>query len=669
MADKIYDLLISYPDFQLNQIIDPDAVDTNNGQIVTKVNQLVEGVNTLTQGGTGASNITLQPSTLFPEANTIQKAHDSISTYIKDNRDDINTVTAQANATDTRVDNIESVNTTQDNTLENHTSRLATQEAMTVTQNNRLDTLEAIESDTRLEQLESSTHLLHSALNAHDTRIQQNTDKGNDNRSRIDALGEGILTNIHELADHEQRVVILELKDELDEDWVQSVSDRVTANTDELIKQQEQLDDIAQISPNAELVQARESLNYGTAYNTLKQRLDDTEIFVGTDIQENERTQINFNVTGEDSTETWVDNVKLGDLVKHNASEDVHPILIANHELDSHSHPDIRTAMNDFVTNVELNQEIAELTDSMIESINVVDTKVDENAEQINILEGKLIGIGATGKPINDIEDANVSGFYMGRDVTGVPTSLPVTMIVDVYDYNFKTAYVISNIHNTPLYIGTRNVAGWAWQTVATTEKTDELQDEINILSTDRGYKTTKQVSNTVNLENGIYTTEASTADAPDDGLYALSVFNRNASYHAQLAMRVANNGGQIIEPTLYFRGENDKTRDGWKQIATTERTEILSDDFRNGWKNVEGGYANLTVVKNGNTVSVSGYITNPSIRENPIIFNIPIGFRPTKRTVVSTGYGYEIHLSGDVQIWETFSANARLGICFSYNI
>ena len=40
--DKILDLSIAYPDFQLNQIIDPEQIDLNNSQMVAKINNLIQ---------------------------------------------------------------------------------------------------------------------------------------------------------------------------------------------------------------------------------------------------------------------------------------------------------------------------------------------------------------------------------------------------------------------------------------------------------------------------------------------------------------------------------------------------------------------------------------------------------------------------------------------------
>ena len=54
----IYTLNISYPDFRLNEIMDPEQFDINNNEIVTKVNEIIAAVNAQTSdGGVKTANI------------------------------------------------------------------------------------------------------------------------------------------------------------------------------------------------------------------------------------------------------------------------------------------------------------------------------------------------------------------------------------------------------------------------------------------------------------------------------------------------------------------------------------------------------------------------------------------------------------------------------------
>lgn len=64
----ILNLNISYPDFQLGDVIDPQSFDLNNSEIVTKINEIKEVVNLLTDGTTGASNVSL--ASIAPFAST-----------------------------------------------------------------------------------------------------------------------------------------------------------------------------------------------------------------------------------------------------------------------------------------------------------------------------------------------------------------------------------------------------------------------------------------------------------------------------------------------------------------------------------------------------------------------------------------------------------------------
>lgn len=53
----INSLTISYPDFKLNDVIDPDQFDTNNSQIVGKINEVITEVNSVSSSITGKANL------------------------------------------------------------------------------------------------------------------------------------------------------------------------------------------------------------------------------------------------------------------------------------------------------------------------------------------------------------------------------------------------------------------------------------------------------------------------------------------------------------------------------------------------------------------------------------------------------------------------------------
>jgi len=55
------ELSISFPDFKLNEVINPEEFDTNNSEIVNKINALIEVMNKITDsttdGDSGADNV------------------------------------------------------------------------------------------------------------------------------------------------------------------------------------------------------------------------------------------------------------------------------------------------------------------------------------------------------------------------------------------------------------------------------------------------------------------------------------------------------------------------------------------------------------------------------------------------------------------------------------
>lgn len=58
---KINNLSISYPDFVLNTTIEPEQFDTNNLEIVTKINTLLDRLHSNVVGESGASEVTVSP--------------------------------------------------------------------------------------------------------------------------------------------------------------------------------------------------------------------------------------------------------------------------------------------------------------------------------------------------------------------------------------------------------------------------------------------------------------------------------------------------------------------------------------------------------------------------------------------------------------------------------
>lgn len=178
--DKILGLAISYPDFQLNQIIDPDQVDLNNAQIVDKINKVIEAINTFTQSTTGASNITIVPITEFSSARNVQEALQQIATFVTNNKtliDQILTVnttqTQEISALKGRATAVEQKNTEQDGRLTSLESRTSAVESKNTSQDSKLENHE-----TRVKTLETNTYTKSDV----DTKLSAHVNTGHDDK-------------------------------------------------------------------------------------------------------------------------------------------------------------------------------------------------------------------------------------------------------------------------------------------------------------------------------------------------------------------------------------------------------------------------------------------------------------------------------------------------------
>lgn len=161
--DKLYDLAIAYPDFQLNQIIDPDQIDLNNSQMVAKINQLVKCINTFTQSTTGGANVTIATLPEFSTAKNVQTALSQIATYCKANNTSIAQIIQKDGLQDgeittlkQRATNIESKNTTQDSEITTLKQRATVIETKNVDQDLRLNSIEGADvvRDSKIKNLE-----------------------------------------------------------------------------------------------------------------------------------------------------------------------------------------------------------------------------------------------------------------------------------------------------------------------------------------------------------------------------------------------------------------------------------------------------------------------------------------------------------------------------------
>lgn len=214
--DRLYDLAIAYPDFQLNQIIDPDQIDLNNSQMVSKINQLVGCINTLTQGTTGGSQITIAVLPEFPSAKNVQTALSQIATYCK--------------ANNTSITQILQKDAAQDGEITSLKQRVASEEGKSTTQEGEIASAKQ--------------------------RLTNSENKNNE---------------------QDNRLIVLEQKDQTDELRVDAIDVRVTKNTNDITAINEELDGIRNINTSAEVTEARKSFAMGQTYVRLGNRLDASE--------------------------------------------------------------------------------------------------------------------------------------------------------------------------------------------------------------------------------------------------------------------------------------------------------------------------------------------------------------------------------------------------------
>ena len=338
--DKILDLSIAYPDFQLNQIIDPEQIDLNNSQMVAKINNLIQTINTFTQDSTGSSNITIKTLSEFPSAKNVQAALEQIATFAKNNKNIIDTIFSK--------------NTSQDTEITNAKARLTAIETKNVSQDTEISTLKTHTSSntTRIETLEAN-------------EVTQNT-----------------------------RIASIETREELDNIWVRKIDGRVEENKQAIQDVSDRLDEMSEINPSLEVIDARISGHTGEVFAKMGDRLDDLEIPISASIPDDKRSKVNFCITDAKTTETWENSVKLGSLLQHNEHVDAHPILIANHEMDKTSHNDIRRDILEtkkFLletienTKTTLSQQVVSDETLMVGSGHIQKVKLGEHEVQINM--------------------------------------------------------------------------------------------------------------------------------------------------------------------------------------------------------------------------------------------------------------------------------------------
>ena len=534
--ERINSLAISYPDFQLNQIIDPDQVDLNNAQIVNKINNVITAINEFTQGTTGAGNITISPITEFATAKTVQQALQQIATFAKN----LDTETARQfrevveknNQQDSKITAIENLNRTQDSRLNiiedkmaGHAGRISVVEQKNITQDNEINAIKQKnnEQDGRLTTAEGT-------IRTHTTQIQSINAKD---------------------AEQDRRISGIESREELDTVFVKKIEKRVGVNETDIQKLQEDFAQLEGKDPVAELIVARTSGHTQETFRTLGDRLDHNEIPVKTDFTGQLRGAVNFRIVDENTTETWENHVKLGDITAHDESPIAHEVMMAEHELNETSHSDIR------------------------EKITGLDEKDLELEDKINVLSNDL---GYKQTVVSDSGSVNSilqNGKYYIKDLSDMPTSS--WSVIDVTN-NGGTWDVAQTVHATDQarsYIRYKNGENWKTKEIATT-------DEVNVLSNERGYITAPKITNFNNcVKNGKYyiyfNGDGVEQNAPRGIVSGENTFAINVTQQQDdlLLQEICCIYG-VNKNRKFYRINEFGTWGGWKEVATKGVTDTL---------------------------------------------------------------------------------------------
>lgn len=447
--DKLTTLAISYPDFQLNQIIDPEQMDLNNIQIVNKINNIIKSFNELIQGTSGAGNITIAPIPEFSDATTVQQALQQIATFVKtldaDAKRQFAELVQKNSQQDTEIQSIKSVNTRQDNRLQslestqtNHTQRIGAIEQKNTSQDNEINAIKQKnnEQDGRLTTAEGT-------ISTHTSQISKVQEKD---------------------VEQDRRISGIESREELDTAFVTKIEKRVGVNETDIQKLQEDFAQLEGKDPVAELVTARTSGHTQETFRTLGDRLDHNEIPVKKDFTGQLRGAVNFRVVDENTTETWENYVKLGDIAVHDESPIAHEVMMAEHEMDETSHNDIREKVTG------LGEKDLELD----KKINVLSNGLNGFKFYKSLSELGLTSSNNTTEIINAMDSNSI--LYTQDSFSDAPRNYGVLEIIKLTANRIDCQYTWGTEANQQTkWFATyhSNVGFSGWQQLATTSKTD----------------------------------------------------------------------------------------------------------------------------------------------------------------------------------------------------
>lgn len=280
-----------------------------------------------------------------------------------------------------------------------------------------------------------------------------------------------------------------------------------------------------------------------------------------------------------------------------------------------------------------------------------LDVILEEQNQQINVLEDSKVN-----KSSYFVEDFNNIGnnerfLRSGANTPNAPSVGQFTGVRGIWDSNFD--FVVGVDISGAFWI---RKSKEAWQQIATTE-------QINVLSNDRGYLTSKPLGEGVNLDTVI-----------ENGIYEFNSYSNHPNAPSGIligTMVVYSSVGcpiQIIYPsyageTILFRKKHFSEGWGvWQQLATTYTFDDTSPVLLNNWVlrsanwiprfTVSGKMVNLSMqlTTDSNTVITSG------ISPYAIPANIPKPRETSyEKTILSSAgvrLSYDVLTNGQIRLF-----------------
>lgn len=293
-------------------------------------------------------------------------------------------------------------------------------------------------------------------------------------------------------------------------------------------------------------------------------------------------------------------------------------------------------------------------------------------------LNNKMLGRTLTVSEINNI-NLPVGFYSASKEVINSATNGLLNLgcniiITDLYGSGLPVQYLTPVTSEIGLYIRQYDGSKWNCIRLAT-------GNEIDVFSNDRGYVNPNLYPPEKNpdfnnfIDSGKYSmTGAINAPLPSgyNGWYNLEVIKTTDNYVSQIASTIHDdtNKQRLFHKTKNFKGWSE-----WKEIATTEKIEILNSDLTNGWVAYGGGLESPSYSRVGNRVFCSGLIKDGTVSSGTLLFNLPVGFRPSGTVICgalsnNTLARIDVKINGDVVINTGVSYNYinLNGISFNIN-